>query len=74
LLKTDLNEWPCEKARVYFGLSVENDAKSPSTALYDLVTDLNKNTKQKVVNRIDEYDGPIVKALNDPDFANDGIV
>ncbi|MDR2199774.1 MAG: AAA family ATPase [Deltaproteobacteria bacterium] len=68
-LNSRLHGWVCDKAKEDFGLSVENEEKSPSVALYDLVRKHKINSQKNSVILVDEYDVPILKALKDPDFA-----
>ncbi|MDR2198099.1 MAG: AAA family ATPase [Deltaproteobacteria bacterium] len=68
-LNSRLHGWVCDKAKEDFGLSVENEEKYPSAALYDLVRKHKINTQKNSVILVDEYDAPILKALKDPDFA-----
>ncbi|MDR2198349.1 MAG: AAA family ATPase, partial [Deltaproteobacteria bacterium] len=52
-----------------FGLSVENSADAPSTALIELVMKLKNKTGNQIVILVDEYDSPILDALENTDDA-----
>jgi hypothetical protein len=69
ILKNSLYRKICKAARIPYGFSVENDDKEPPEALIDLVTELREKSGRETVILVDEYDGPILKALNKPKFA-----
>ncbi|MDR2199241.1 MAG: AAA family ATPase [Deltaproteobacteria bacterium] len=69
LLELDIYERICIMAQNKFDLSVKSETKSISTSLSLLVDKIKEKTDKKVVILVDEYDGPIIKALKKPKAA-----
>jgi hypothetical protein len=69
LLELDIYERICIMAQNKFGLSVKSETKSISTSLNLMVDKIKEKTDKKVVVLVDEYDGPIIKALKKPKAA-----
>jgi hypothetical protein len=63
-LKNSLYRKICKTARNTYGLSVENEDKEPPEALIDLVEELKEKTGREAVILVDEYDEPILSALD----------
>jgi hypothetical protein len=68
-LESSLYDLVCTKASEGFGISVENCSKTISIALSSLVKKLVSTTGKKAVILVDEYDDPILAALDDTQTA-----
>jgi hypothetical protein len=64
-VELDIYKRVCVAAKT-FGLSVEDKLESSSNSLNELVMQLKKRTDTRIVILVDEYDSPILSALEDP--------